>query len=194
MAVLCILCALLVFLTVFSMSTSVTTTVEVTISVRPVTIGGILAIQCQIRNMEEGYTVRMLRVVNGQTEEISNGITYIPSSLGQRVFVSKRTMPGGNTVYFMTITDVSLLDHGEYLCKVYGLSGGDYVKVAEGSNNVEIYFLPNSIYPQCQSTPAVTENMNENVELKLTCLSSKGSPAVNLGWIDNLNQEIFLLG
>ena len=101
-----------------------------------------------------------------------------------------RTIPGGDVIYFMTIVDVSVYDEGEYLCKVYTISNGEYVKVAGGSADVEIYFLPDSIYPICESTPAVTENMNEDVQLKLTCISAKGAPAVALRWIDNANQEV----
>ena len=99
-------------------------------------------------------------------------------------------MPGRLIVYFMTIVDISVLDQGEYLCQVYTLSGRNYIKVAEGFTNVEVYFLPDSVYPQCQSTPAVTENMNENVEVDLKCISSIGTPTVALRWIHNFNQEI----
>ena len=166
------------------------TTVEVTVPVHPITVGGILPIQCQVWDMENNHKIKMFRVINDQTEELTTDIRYVSDVLGQRYFVTKRTMTGGVIVYFMTILDISTHDEGEYLCKVYSLSQGDYIKVAEGSVDVEIYFLPNCIYPQCQSTPAVTENMQVDVQLKLTCISSKGSPAVNLRWIDNLNQEI----
>ena len=174
----------------FSHSDSKSPTVEVNVPVYPITVGGILAIKCQIWNMENDHTVEMFRVINGRTEKLTSGLRYLSSSLEHRVFVTKRTVPGGIMAYFMTILDVSMLDHGEYLCKVYELTGGDSVKVAEGSTDVEVYYFPNSIYPQCQSIPAVTENLNENINLKLTCISEKGSPTVTLRWIDNSNQEI----
>ena len=180
----------LVVLYPFLFSKTMATTVEVTVPVHPVKVGGILPIQCQIWNMEDGYTVRMFRVINGQTDHLTTEMIYFPSPLEQRVFVTKRSMPGGILVYFMTIIDASYDDQGEYLCKVYRLSGGDYIKVTEGSTDVEIYFLPNSMYPHCQSEPAVTENMKENVQLKLKCISSNGAPTVELRWIDNSNQEI----
>ena len=175
----------------FSQSDSKAPTVEVNIPVYPITVGGILAIKCQIWNFEDGYTVKMFRVINGRTEELTSGLRYLSSSLEHRVFVTKRSVPGGIMAYFMTILDVSMLDHGEYLCKVYELTGGDQIKIAEDSTAVEVYYFPNSIYPQCQSAPAVTENLNEDIDLKLICLSEKGSPTVTLRWIDNLNQEIF---
>ena len=176
--------------TLFSVSKTAVTTVEISIPVYPVTIGGILALQCQIWNMESDQIVKMFRVINDQTEEIISGTRYLSTTLGQRVFVTHRTMPGRITVYFMTILDMSLRDEGEYLCRVYTLSGRDYVKLAEDAVHVEVYFLPNSIYPQCQSTPAITENMHTGVQLTLSCISAKGAPAVTLKWKDNSNKEI----
>ena len=189
MATLGVFCLLAVLL--FLMTDISATTVEVTVPVKPVIVGGVLAIQCKIRNMGNDHTLRMYRATKTHTEQLTSGSDYMTSSsLGQRIFLSKRNMPGRITVFFATIVDVSLLDQGEYFCKVYTLSGTDHVKVTEGSVEVNVYFLPNSIYPQCQSTPAVTENMNENAPLTLTCISAKGNPAVDLRWIDNSNQEI----
>ena len=183
-----IFCTLLVLL--FLMLDTHATTVEVTVPVQPVTVGGVLAIQCQVQDMENDHEIRMYRDTKSHTEQLTSGPVYRESSLGQRIFVAKRNMPGKLTVFFATIVDVSLLDQGEYFCKVYTLSGTDHIKVTEGSINVDVYFLPNSIYPQCQSAPAMVVNMVENVPLKLTCISAKGNPAVELRWIDNQNQEI----
>ena len=167
------------------------TRVEVSVPVFPVTAGGILPIQCKIQNMENDHIVKMFRVINGQTEELTNDIRYDSLTLGQRYFITKRAMTGNNMVYFMTIIDVSTLDQGEYLCKVFELLQGDYIKIAEGSTDVEVYHLPNSIYPQCHSTPTNTYDLDEGIELTITCVSAKGFPTVVLRWIDNSNQEIF---
>ena len=188
MASLSTLCVLLLL---SSMHEIQATTVEVTVPMQPVTVGGVLAIQCKIWNMETDHQIRMYRVTKTHTEQLTLGLMYVESSLGQRMFLAVRNTPGGVPVYFTTIVDVSLLDQGEYFCKVYTLSGSDHIKVTEGSTNVEVYFLPNSIYPQCQSTPAVVENMDENVQLRLKCLSAEGAPAVDLRWIDHSNEEIF---
>ena len=141
--------------------------------------------------MEDGNTVKIFRVINGQTEEITSELRYLSHSLDHRVFITKRTTLGGILIYFMTILDVSELDEGDYICMVYALSGSGYAKVAEGSTNVEIYSLPNKIYPLCEGKPAEIENMNEDIQLYLKCLSAKGTPAVTLRWIDNSNQEIY---
>ena len=182
---------LCVLVTIASLLTKIrATTVEVSVPVHPIAVGGILPIQCKIWNKEDGHKMKIFRVINGQTEELTSGLTYFPSSLGQRVFISNRSMPGGIQVYFMTILDVSMVDQAEYLCTVFALNRGKHDTVAEDSVDVDIYFLPDSIYPMCESTPALTANMNEGVELTLRCISAKGAPAVALRWVNNRNQKI----
>ena len=189
MAAFSIFCVLLVLL--FSMPEIHATTVEVTVPVHPVTVGGVLAIQCEIWNFEDGHIVKMFHVTESQIEELTTGLAIIPtSSFEQRIFLARRNTLGGTTVFFATIIDISMLDEGEYLCRVYTPSGRDYVKVAEDAVDMEVYFLPDKIYPQCQSTPRITENVDENIQLKLSCISAKGSPAVSLRWTNNLNQEL----
>ena len=190
MALLRMICALFVFLSCLITET-MPVRVEITVPVHPIVVDGILPIQCQITDIEDGNTVKMFRVINGQTEELTSDTRYVSYSLGQRFFVTKRTISGGILAYFMTIIDINVHDQGEYLCKVFTLSRGNYVTVAEGSIDVEIYSLPDRVYPLCESTPTVTDNMNENIELKLKCISAKGAPAVALRWIDNSNQEIY---
>ncbi len=168
------------------------TMVELTVPVNPITVGGILALQCQIENMDSGYTVKMFRVVDGETEEITSEMNYqyLPS-LGHRVFITQKQNEGRTVVYFMTIVELSVMDSGKYLCKVYDLSNGEYIKIADDFTDVDVYYLPDAKYPQCSSTPAVTQNMQENVYLRLLCVSPKGIPTVNLRWKDYTNQNVF---
>ena len=190
MAVLSVFCVVLSLL--FSMPEIHATTAEVTVPVHPVMVGGILAIQCEILDMNDDHIVKIFHVTKTSIQELTTGMDIIlASSFGQRIFLARRNTPGGGTVFFATIVDISMLDEGEFLCRVFSPSGRDYVKVAEDAVDVEIFFLPDIIYPQCQSTPHITENMDENVQLKLKCLSAEGSPAVSLRWINNLNQELF---
>ncbi len=158
------------------------TTVEVTVPVVPIKVGDILPLQCQIENMKDNYKVKIQRVINGRPEEITSDLTYQSSSVSHRVFLTKRPLPGKTYVYFMTIVDITKLDTGSYSCKVYDFSTGEYVKVAEDSINVDVYSLPDPVYPQCQNTPADMNNVDENTEIRLMCLSSKGVPTVNLQW------------
>ena len=77
-------CALPVLL--YCIAVSVSTKVEVSVPVHPVTVGGILAIQCKISDMDENHTVKMLRVTDESTEELTSGLRYSLPSLEHRVF------------------------------------------------------------------------------------------------------------
>ena len=110
------------------MTSALPTRVEVTNPAHPIAVGGVLAIQCQIWNMEDGHTVKILRVTSQQTDEITSADAYMNSWLGQRVFLSIRSLPGGIRVYFLTILNASFQDAGEYLCNI--------VKYARGVSSV----------------------------------------------------------
>ena len=78
------------------------TRVELTSPVHPATVGCILALQCQVWNMEEEYTVNIFRVINGRTDQLTFKDKYTTdSSLGQRGFLAKRTFSGGSLVLFL---------------------------------------------------------------------------------------------
>ena len=186
-----IVVALYAFLMLQSWIETKATTVEVTVPVYPVKVGGILAFQCQITDMDSRHIVKIQRVINGQAEEITSDLKYLSTVLDQRVFVTKRTMTGRTHVYFMTIVDLTVLDTGTYYCKVYDFPSGEYIKIADDSIYVDVYYLPDSIYPQCQSTPEDTINLDANANLRLMCISSKGIPTVTLQWKTYENIDLF---
>ena len=129
------------------------TTVEITLPYRPIMVGGILAISCEINNMQAGYTVKIFREFNGDTEQISGEDTYYSSSLSQRVFISKRSLSGSSTVYFMTLVDVSHADQGEYICSVSSIKNRRLGESAADSITTEIISFPRRSYPVCQRLP-----------------------------------------
>ena len=55
-----------------SWSESADTRVEVTSPVHPTTVGGIVAIQCQVWNMQNAYTVNFFRVINGHSDQVTS--------------------------------------------------------------------------------------------------------------------------
>ena len=82
---------------------SAKTSVEVSSPANPVEEGGILAINCEIRNMRDEYTVQFLRVIDTLTEQITSGNTYMESPIMHRVFVAKRKFVRGIATYFLTV-------------------------------------------------------------------------------------------
>ena len=188
MAALAVYCFMLAFVIVLPEIQA--TTVEVTAPIHPVTVGGILAVECQVTNPETGQIVTIFRATRQHTEEVWSGSSYLQSALKQRVFVSERFITGGTTIYFMTITHVTLQDQGRYMCRVGHYENFGYVQLADDSTNIDVYQLPDRFYPQCKSTPDNIKNLDENEDLRLTCISSKGIPTVRLRWINSKNLDI----
>ena len=158
------------------------TRVELTSPVHPPTVGGILAIQCHVWNMQDGYKVNIFRAVNGQTEQLTiQGNYNSHSKLGERAFLAKRTFSGGALVLFLTVVDVVKSDGGKYSCKVYSWSDETINNVAQDSMTIEIYTFPSTIFPSCESDRnTLALNTGENVIL--TCTSDNAFPLVQLNW------------
>ena len=162
------------------------TTVDVTSLSHPVAVGGILAISCEIRNIQEGNTVNFFREFNGITEQISGGKTYYPSALSERVFISRRASSDGSTIFFMTVVDITPDDKGKYVCTVYSLKNGKLVETATNSLNIEIFSYPGNRYPKCKSIPNIVR-VNEGRQLRFICTSEMKNPPVDLQWSTNNN-------
>ena len=162
------------------------TTVEVTSLAHPVPVGGILAISCEISNMQEEYTISFLREFNGNTEQIATDDTYYSSSLKPRVFISKRASSDGSTIYFMTVVDITPDDKGEYICTVYSLKNRRLVEMATNSISIEIFSYPGNGNPTCKIIPNILR-VNEGTKLRFICTSEITNPLVHLQW--NINDE-----
>ena len=176
----CLLCSICIFPLRFI---SAETRVELTSLVHPVTVGGILAIQCQVWKMQNGYKVDLLRVLaNGDTDPLTLRGNYVSqSSLGQRGFLAKRTFSDGSIVLFLTAIDILPTDHGSYLCKVYTDVHGNQDEITRDTINIEIYRFPSHSYPSCSTTPN-THIIQGSGKLTLTCTSEKGFPVAELNW------------
>ena len=165
-----------------SLSGGAKTTVELTSPVNSVTVGGILAIQCQVWNMQEEYTVNLFRVVDGRTDPLTARGKYdSDSTLEQRAFLAKRTFSGGSLVMFLTVVDILPSDEGEYLCKVHSVVRGTFHDIAQDSITLDIHSFPNKNYPSCDSVPN-TLTMIAGQILVLTCTSEISKPVVQLNW------------
>ena len=158
-----------------------------TVPVHPITDGGVLAKECKIWNTENDQTLRIYQVTKTHTEQLTLAMTYMVSSLEQRIFLSRRNVPGGITVFNSELLWMFLcLIKGNTFIKCIHYQEVITFKVTEASVDVEVCFLPYSIYPQCQSAPAVVEKMSENVPLTLTYIyickrvSCGSYPAVEL--------------
>ncbi len=164
------------------------TRVEVT-TVGPVTIGGILAIQCQVWNMRDTYMVNFFHDINGQTRRITVHNQYADNSLGQRSYLAKRTFPGGSHVFFLTVVNIEYEDEGKYICNVYSLTNGRQNDIAENSKKIRINTFPSKKYPSCQSAPDLA-SVKVGDMLLLKCTSERTFPLVTLTWSSSSDSTV----
>ena len=159
------------------------TNVELSASINPVTNGGILVLQCQIQNMQDGYRVMIMRrTMQSVLEQLTMDQVILPSTVSSRIFLSIRIFSGGSKVYFMTVVDVSTSDQGEYLCTVSTLSDlGEFKAIARDSATIQVYSFPEGNNPYCISN--IANNLYEGkTTIELSCSSEQGHPTVELNW------------
>ena len=184
-----LLCAICIFPLRFI---SAETQVELTSPVHPVTVGGILAIKCQVWKMQDGYKIDLLRVLeNGDTDPLTvRGNYLVQSSFGQRGFFAKRSFSDGSMVLFLTAIDILPTDQGSYLCKVYTDVHGNTAEITRDTINIEIYTFPSHSYPSCGTIPN-TNIIQGSEKLTLRCTSEKGFPVAELNWSCTKNDVHF---
>ncbi len=171
--------------TLCQFSTAEDVRVSISTPTNTVTVGGILAIRCQIWNLESHLTVNIARVSSqGRTDRITEGKYILRPSERLNMFLSTRTFSDRSTVFFLTVVDVSEVDNGEYQCKVADFNEF-YNVIGENAINIEIYSLPSNVYPICASTPNAPTFLRTHGVLKLKCTSEKGEPIVSIDWFNS---------
>ena len=164
---------------------SAETTVDISTHTETITDGGILAIECKIQNMQDVYTVNIFRVRNDITEQITTGSHYAPESpLGQRVFLSQRTLDG-TIIFFLTVLDFTVIDEGEYFCHVFEYSRGNFLDIGKASIIIRLSVFPDNMYPLCESEPPQPIVLRQHTLLRMSCSSERGVPPVEIKWSSN---------
>ena len=166
---------------------SAKTSVEVSSPTNPVEEGRILAINCEIRNMRDEYTVQFLRIIDTRTEQLTTGDTYMQSTISQRVFLAKRTFTGTTAIYFLTIVDIMMADKGTYVCNVNTYTKGISLNIGHDNMDIEVYTFPKA-NPICQIT-ANRNTFRKGDKLVLTCTSATTHPIVDLEWSSSSSGE-----
>ncbi len=181
----------LFIVTVFTVSSYAARDTRVEVSaVNAATIGGMLAIQCQVWNMRDTYKVNFFHDVDGHTEQVTLiNNHYAPTSLGQRSYMAKRTFPDGSHCFFLTIVDVEYRDEGKFICKVYSFTNGLFNDIAQDSKVIQMNTFPATKYPSCQSTPDIAYVTVGN-RLLLKCTSERTFPLVTLTWSSSSDSSI----
>ena len=158
------------------------TTVEVTTPLSPVIVGGVLAVQCKIWDIQNGDTVVITRTFDGGAEQISSSDNILRSSVQDRVFLAIRTFSDGSVLYFLTMLDIRASDSGEYACSISRMSGAIPSAIDHDSIDIEIFSFPDKSQPSCMGNPQSLMLMEGSI-LELTCSSyTRTIPIVNLIW------------
>ena len=155
--------------------------VEVTSPMNLIKVDGILTIQCQMWNTQNGDTVMIARTFEGGSEQISSGSSIMESSAKNRAYLAIRTFTDGSSVYFLTMLDVLSSDSGEYVCTVFRMLQARLTEVGYGSIDVEVYSFPDNTQPSCSSNPS-NLLIEEGHMLELICSSYNTFPVVDLKW------------
>ena len=140
-----------------------------------------MAFQCRIWNMNEEYSLDIVRFYNGRIEKITSGNLYRDSSLKNRIYLSKRVFPDRTHVYVLTMLDISENDSGKYLCRVVHESMEENRIIAADTVNVELYSFPTNS-PNCEIVPRQPTTINVGDRVILKCISETGAPVVELRW------------
>ena len=155
--------------------------VEVTSPINPVKVDGILAVQCQIWNIQSDDTVTIARTFNGGSEQISSRSSIFESSVKERVHLAIRTFPDGSSVYFLTMLNVLSSDSGGYACTVFRMVDLRLAEKGYDSIDVQVFSFPDETQPSCSSNPSNLV-IEEGYKMELLCRTYNTLPTVDLKW------------
>ena len=183
MAALALSALFLTILTLPKCSISADIRVSISSPTETVTVGGILAVSCQVWNIPNDHTVHLYRVLNSGTEQLTNGEYIARTAESLNVYLATRTSLDGSMIYFITMVDISEFDQGEYLCQILDTTEFNYI--TEDSIDIRIYAHPAQMYPLCTSIPNQPSTLNVRDTLTLKCTSEKGEPTIKMKWMNN---------
>ena len=159
------------------------TRVELTTPVNPAKENAMLALHCQIWDLNDSQTVTIYRVIGGQTEDLTYGEDLL-ASVDDRVYLARRILSDGSVVYFLSIMGVNKKDQGQYYCEVLSRQneGSSRVLSRNAIDDVEVrvYYYPEDTYPMC--TTKAPQIIYTGTRIVLNCTSESGFPLVSLSW------------
>ncbi len=156
------------------------TRVSASAPVNPVHEGDILSLYCQIYHLQDWQSVEIHRKVsNKPMERLSVGESIL-QDIDDRIFIAYRRLQDGASAYFLSVTDVSRYDQGEYFCKV-GDNNNFGAPIATASFNFTVTYFPPEGDPVCN--PRSISTIDADFKgTELTCSSAIGNPPVDIYW------------
>ena len=145
----------------------------------PVQEGAVCALHCQIWNLEKGQTVEMYRTYETHNTRLSVG--DILADTESPWFLAIRQLGDGSVVYFLSLTDISRRESGNYSCKVFS-TWPTITEEASQTISIDVMYSPRDSDPVCSPDFDTTPVVYEGVETTINCSSELGNPVVDLQW------------
>lgn len=159
--------------------------VALTTPINPVEQGGILSIHCQVWHLNsDNHEVTILRTT-GETRVSHQKLSVDESVLqgvDDRVFLAERQLMDGSSVYFLSITEATRADEGEYFCKI--LENGITIREVESASvHLGVTYYPGDSDPFCSSANFKADRPYlEGSTVSFNCSSATANPPVSLQW------------
>ncbi|XP_072048010.1 cell adhesion molecule 1-like [Amphiura filiformis] len=152
--------------------------ISVTAPVNPVKEGTFFAVHCQVWDLNADHRVIISREINGRSIVLFWGDQ--PAEVGQREYLAVRTLSDGSIVYFLSVTDITQSDKGNYSCKIMGTSGS-VSEIAVKTVFIDIMHFPNDGNPLCGASEGTTVLAGSRVTFN--CTSEDGVPQIATRWL-----------
>ena len=165
--------------------------IRATAPVKEVKEGGILSLHCQISDFEStSHNVIVSRDTGTGNVDLSwNDVVIVKEpEIQERLYLATRQLGDGSLVYFLSLTDVTRQDEGQYSCKV--LSSTSYAVITQKDVQVSVKYFPTS-NPTCSTTDVQSGYwFDEGAKIVLNCTSEQSSPPLTLQWSHSDSNEI----
>lgn len=141
--------------------------------------GGILSLHCQIWRQNSKQTVVIAKRIGTEEARLTwDKLILEEGQAGKRYFLAYRKLKDSSDVYFLSITDVTRQDEGDYVCII--LQPNTYDVVNEQSVSIGVRYFPSEGFPVCN--PTGPQTILEGTSFTLNCSSESGKPPVKINW------------
>lgn len=155
------------------------TRVEFSAPLNPIEEGGVCALHCQVWNLEQGHTVEIYRTYETHNKRLS--WDEFLGNVDDRWFLATRQLTDGSLVFFLSMTDTTRADKGNYSCKVI-TTFPSLQEIAADSIHVDVLYSPEDSDPVCSPDFDTPRVIFEGSRTTINCSSEAGNPVVKLRW------------
>ena len=152
--------------------------VEATAPLASVKEGGILSIHCKVSQKDQKQAMSISRRLVGEdtAEKLALNKQIVDPAVHRNYFLAYRKLKDGSDVYFLSITQATRSDEGQYLCAL--LEAGSWSVEQEDSVDISVKYFPTG--PVCD--PTGPQTVMEDSLMTLNCSSESGNPPVSIYW------------